>query len=79
MRTGNKPLEPRSSLGAIQPLPVNAEEIKAAAWQDQGILIISRHDVRLGWHEAQMVKHLGERIYGKKKDNKSLEKNKFRT
>lgn len=68
MRTGHKPSRPRSPLGVIQPLPMDTEGIKAAAWREQSILIISRHDVRLGWEEAQMVKHLGERIYGKKSD-----------
>ncbi len=68
MRTGNRPSSPKCPLGALQPLPVDTEAIKAAAWQDQGILIISRHDVRLGWDEAQFVKQLGERIYGKKAD-----------
>ena len=46
-------------------MPVDAEAIKAAAWNEQGILIVSRHDVRLGWDEAQLVKNLGDRIYGK--------------
>lgn len=65
MKTGNRPLDPRCPLGAIQPLPMDVNAIKAAAWREQGILILSRHDVRLGWDEAQLVKHLGERIYGK--------------
>lgn len=52
MKTGNRPANPRSQLGSIQPLPVDAEEIKRAAWRKDGILIISRHDVRLNWCEA---------------------------
>lgn len=65
MKTGNRPQPPRSPLGAIQPLPMDTEAIKAAAWNEQGILIVSRHDVRLGWDDAQFVKNLGDRIYGK--------------
>ncbi len=65
MKTGNRPLEPRCPLGAIQPLPMDTEAIKRDAWKTQGILIISRHDDRLGWNEAQYLKNLGDRIYGK--------------
>lgn len=66
MKTGHRPANPRSHLGAIQPLPVDAEEIKRAAWRKDGILIISIHDVRLSWCEAQEIKNLGDKLYGKK-------------
>lgn len=65
MRTGNKPVPPKCPLGAIQPLPMDAEAIKREAWKTQGILIISGNDVRLGWADAQFVKIIGDRIYGK--------------
>ena len=64
MNTGHKPKNPQSPLGAIQPLPMDVEGIKSSAWRDQSILVISRHDVRLGWDEAQMIKNLGDRLYG---------------
>lgn len=72
MRTGNKPASPRSQLGSIQPLPVDAEEIKRAAWRKDGILIISRHDVRLNWCQAQEVKILGDKLYGKNRAKPGL-------
>lgn len=65
MRTGNKPTSPRCPLGAIQAEPMDAEAIKRAAWKDQGILVLSIHDIRLGWDEAQYLKALGDRIHGK--------------
>lgn len=67
MRHGDKPAAPRSPLGAVQPKPMDVEEIKREAWHREGILVISRHDVRLGWDEAQMVKQLGEKLHGKAK------------
>lgn len=67
MKTGHRPADPRCLLGEIQPLSVDAEEIKRAAWRKDGILIISRHDVRLNWCEAQEVKNLGDKLHGKSK------------
>jgi hypothetical protein len=71
MRYGHKPSCLRSPLGEIQPLPVDAEAIKRAAWIEQGILIISKHDARLGWCEAQEVKNLGDKLYGKPNKSKA--------
>lgn len=65
MKTGHSPAKPRCPLGAIQVDPMDVEGIKTAAWRDHGILVLSRHDVRLGWDEAQMVKNLGDRLHGK--------------
>lgn len=64
MKGGHKPQPPRCALGAIQPLPMDAEEIKRNAWKTQGILIISRHDARLNWVEAKTVQNLGDALYG---------------
>lgn len=65
METGNKPQPPRCPLGAIQPTPMNSEAIKRAAWNEQGILVVSRHDERLSWLEQESVKQLGEKLHGK--------------
>lgn len=66
MRTGNKPLQPKCPLGAIQAEPMDTEAIKREAWLQEGILVISRHDVRLGWDDAQLVKNLGDKLYVRK-------------
>lgn len=65
MITGNKPNPPRCPLGALQPSAVDKEQIKAEAWRNDGILVISRHDCRLSWDEAQYIKVIGERLYNK--------------
>lgn len=66
MKGGHKPNPPRSPLGAIQPLPMDTEAIKAAAWNEQGILIVSINDDRISWTDAEFLKQIGRRIYGEK-------------
>jgi hypothetical protein len=67
MRPGDKPTPPRCPLGNIQPVAMDTEEIKRAAWHDQSILVVSIHDARLHWNEAMYLKQIGDRIYGKAK------------
>ncbi|MFH1157620.1 MAG: hypothetical protein V1721_01855 [Pseudomonadota bacterium] len=44
----------------------NPEHIKRDGWQEQGILVISPSDRRLTWPERELVKQLGEKLYGKR-------------
>ncbi len=41
------------------------ETIKREGWRDQGILVVSPADDRLTWPEKEMIKRLGEKLYGK--------------
>lgn len=66
MKTGNRPLDPRCPLGAIQPSVIDTEQIKADAWNNEGILVLSWNDPRLDWFEAQTLKNIGDKIYGTK-------------
>lgn len=66
MRTGNRPTNPTCPLGALQPIQIDAEGIKTAAWHDQGILVVSLDDCRLTWPETEIVKQLGGKLYGKR-------------
>lgn len=66
MRTGNRPTNPKCPLGALQPTQMDAVGIKAAAWHDQGILVVSLDDCRLTWPETEIVKQLGEKLHGKR-------------
>lgn len=67
MNTGHKPKIPKCPLGAIQPNTMDTEAIKRDAWRNDGILVLSRHDVRLSWTEAQELKNLGDRLYGNRR------------
>ena len=42
------------------------EVVKREGWQEQGILVVSPFDSRLTWPERELVKQLGEKLYGKR-------------
>lgn len=42
------------------------ERVKQDGWQDQGILAVSITDDRLTWPERELVRQLGEKLYGKR-------------
>ena len=41
------------------------EEMKRLGWQAQRVLVIDADDDRLTWPERELVRQLGERLYGK--------------
>lgn len=41
------------------------ETIKREGWRAQGILVVSPADDRLTWPERELIKQLGEKLYGK--------------
>ena len=61
---GPPPLQ--SPLGRKIPKPFEAEAIKRHGWRDQNILVIDANDPRLTWPEREIVKQLGEKLYGSK-------------
>ena len=46
-----------------------ADAVKREGWQAQGLLVIATNDQRLTWPERELVRQLGERLYGKRKDS----------
>lgn len=42
----------------------SADEVKRDGWRKMGVLAISAADPRLSWPERQLVRQLGERLYG---------------
>ena len=42
------------------------EQVKRDGWRDQNILVVSPEDQRLTWPERELVRQLGERLYGKR-------------
>lgn len=40
------------------------EEIKREGWREQGLLVVSPTDPRLSWPERELVRQLGEKLYG---------------
>ena len=42
------------------------EEIKREGWREQNILVVAANDDRLTWPERELVRQLGEKLYGLK-------------
>ena len=53
-----------SPLGRMQPTPVDLDAVKQRGWQDQHILVVSENDERLEFFERQLIRRIGERLYG---------------
>ena len=45
------------------------QQVKRDGWQDQGVLAVSLDDDRLTWPERELVRQLGERLYGKRQED----------
>ncbi len=42
------------------------ERVKQDGWREQGLLAVSLEDERLTWPERELVRQLGERLYGRR-------------
>jgi len=42
----------------------NPEEIKRQGWREQHILVVSPDDERLDWVERELLRRIGDRLYG---------------
>lgn len=55
----------RCPLGRLQPQSRDLEEMKRNGWREQRILVVDAQDERLDWVERELVKRIGERLYGR--------------
>lgn len=46
----------------------DANQVKRDGWQEQGMLAVSIEDDRLTWPEKELVRQLGDKLYGKRKE-----------
>jgi hypothetical protein len=44
------------------------DRVKREGWREQGVLAVSVDDERLSWPERELVRHLGERLYGRRQE-----------
>ena len=44
----------------------SADQVKKDGWREQGVLAVAVDDERLTWPERELVRQLGERLYGKR-------------
>ncbi len=42
------------------------EIVKRKGWNSQGILVVKEDDQRLSWPERELIRQLGEKLYGKR-------------
>ncbi len=42
------------------------ERVKQDGWKEQGVLAVAIDDHRLTWPERELVRQLGEKLYGKR-------------
>ena len=45
------------------------QQVKRDGWREQGVLAVSVDDDRLTWPERELVRQLGERLYGKTEED----------
>ncbi|MBF0142875.1 MAG: hypothetical protein HQK87_10375 [Nitrospinae bacterium] len=60
------PRPPRSCLARFIPERSDKEETKKCGWRDHGLLVIDANDPRLAWPERELIKQLGEKLYGRR-------------
>ncbi|CAJ3063197.1 Uncharacterised protein [Burkholderia pseudomallei] len=53
-----------SSLARHQPVNMDVEAAKRDGWQRQRILVVAEHDERLDFVERELVRRIGNRLYG---------------
>ena len=51
---------PRGYGGARRP----PEQVKRDGWREQGVLVVEKNDERLTWPERELIRRLGEKLYG---------------
>lgn len=62
MRT---PISPyRCPLGRLQPERMDVESVKQRGWREEHILVVSDSDTRLDFLEREVIRRIGERLYG---------------
>lgn len=42
----------------------SAEQVKQDGWREQGVLVIAIDDQRLTWPERELIRQLGQKLYG---------------
>ena len=50
----------------------SAEEVKRDGWIEQGMLAVSVEDDRLTWPERELIRQLGEKLYGRRDDGREV-------
>lgn len=54
----------RCALGQLQPDTTDLDAMKRSGWRDQHLLVVDVADERLDFIEREIVRRIGERLYG---------------
>lgn len=52
----------------------NSDEVKRDGWREQGVLAVAIDDHRLTWPERELVRQLGEKLYGTTIDGREVQR-----
>ena len=48
------------------------DQVKQDGWREQGVLAVAVDDERLSWPERELVRQLGEKLYGKRRGGRTM-------
>jgi len=48
----------------------NPDAVKRDGWKEQGLLAVAVDDDRLTWPERELVRQIGEKLYGKREEDR---------
>lgn len=54
----------RCPLGRLQAQATDLDAVKERGWRDEHILVVGAEDERLDFVEREIVRRIGERLYG---------------
>jgi len=60
--------ELRSHLGRHQTERIDPEVEKRTGWRQHGILVVAEQDARLTWPERELIRQLGVKLYGERRE-----------
>jgi len=58
----------RSYLGRYVPKRIDVDAEKKFGWREHGILVVKADDPELTWPERELVKQLGQKLFGERKE-----------
>jgi len=53
------------------------EDVKRDGWREQGLLAVSIDDQRLNWSERELIRQIGEKLYGSRASNQRQHNNRL--
>lgn len=63
------PTQPyRCPLARLQPQTADLGALKERGWRERRVLVVSADDERLDFVEREIVRRIGERLYGGRRD-----------